>query len=81
MRWIHFTVIVLFIAFIIIFALQNLTPVLVSFLGFSLNIRVAVLVAILGAVTGGGSLLALLRRLYEGSWRVGSTSSTVSHHS
>ena len=80
MRWIHLTVIVLFAAFIVIFALQNLTSVLVSFLGFSLNAPVAVLVAVvyvLGAATG-GSLLALLRRSYEGSRGIGSTNTTAS---
>jgi lipopolysaccharide assembly protein A len=80
MRWIHLTVIVLFAAVVIIFALQNLRLVPVSFLGFGLNVPVAVLVAVaylLGAATG-SSLLALLRRSYAGSRRIGSTSTTGS---
>lgn len=80
MRWIHLTVIVLFAVFIVIFALQNFTSVQVSFLGFSLNAPVAVLVAVfyvLGAATG-GSLLALLRRSYAGSRRIGSDTTTIS---
>ena len=71
MRWVHLTVIVLFAAVIVIFALQNLALVHVSFLGFGLRIPTAVLVVIvyaLGAATG-GSLLALLRRSYAGSRR------------
>ena len=71
MRWVHLTVIVLFAAFIVIFALQNLKIIPVSFLGFGLNVPVAVLVVgvyALGAVTG-GSLIAMLRRSYEGSRR------------
>jgi lipopolysaccharide assembly protein A len=80
MRWVHLTVIVLFAAFVVIFGLQNLKLVPLSFLGFDLNLPVAVLVAVvyvLGAATG-GSLLALLRRSYEGSRRIGSTSTTAS---
>ena len=72
MRWLHLTVIVLFVAVIVIFALQNLKIVAVSFLGFGLNVPIAVLVAgvyALGAVTG-GSLMAMLRRSYEGSRRI-----------
>jgi uncharacterized integral membrane protein len=71
MRWLHLTVIVLFAAIIVIFALQNFSFVTVSFLGLRLNMPVALLAAIvyvLGAATG-GSLLALLRRSYQGSRR------------
>ena len=77
MRWIHLTVIVLFAAVVVIFALQNLTLARVSFLGFGLSVPIAVLVAIvyaLGAATG-GSLLALLRRSYAGSRRIPGVSS------
>ena len=69
MRWIHLIVIVLFAAAIIVFAVQNLASVTMSFLGFSLHAPLAVLAAIvylLGAVTG-GSLLALLRKSVRGS--------------
>jgi uncharacterized integral membrane protein len=71
MRWIHLCVIVLFAAAAIIFALQNLEIVTMTFLGFSARVPLALLAVImylLGAVSG-GSLLALLRRSYEGSKR------------
>ena len=57
----------LFAAAVLVFAIQNLQPVTVSFMGFSANTRLAILVAIiylLGTVTG-GSLWALLRRSVE----------------
>ena len=65
MRWIYLTMIVLLAAATIIFAVQNLETVSVSFLSFSVSVRLAnliFLVYISGAVTG-GSLFALLRRL------------------
>ena len=71
MRWIHLSVIVLFVAVIVIFAFQNLQLVTMSFLGFSARAPLALLIVViylLGAVTG-GSLLALLRRSYAGSRR------------
>jgi uncharacterized integral membrane protein len=71
MRWVCVAVIVLFAAATLTFALQNLEVVTMSFLGFSARAPLAVLVAVvylLGAATG-GSLLALLRRSYEGSKR------------
>ena len=69
MRWVYLGVIVLFAIAAIIFAVQNLEIVTVTFLGFNAGLRLAVLVAIaylLGAATG-GSLLALLRRSYHGA--------------
>ncbi|ANW05221.1 hypothetical protein [Bradyrhizobium icense] len=69
MRWIYLAVIILFAAATIIFALQNLEVVTMSFLGLNARVPLAVLVAVaylLGAATG-GSLFALLRRSYEGS--------------
>jgi lipopolysaccharide assembly protein A len=69
MRWIYLTVIVLFAAAIIIFALQNLEAVTIAFLGFSVRAPLAVLsvtVYVLGAITG-GSLFALLRRSVQAS--------------
>ena len=69
MRWIYMTAIVLFAIAILIFALQNLEPVTVSFLGSRIRAPLAVLavvIYVLGAATG-GSLLALLRRSYRGS--------------
>jgi lipopolysaccharide assembly protein A len=71
MRWIHLTVIALFVGAIIIFAVQNFQIVTMSFLGFSARAPLALLVGIvylLGMVTG-SSLLALLRRSLEGSKR------------
>jgi putative membrane protein len=71
MRWIYLAAIVLFAAATIIFALQNLEIVTMSFLGFNARAPLALLVGlvyILGAATG-GSLFALLRRSYEGSRR------------
>lgn len=69
MRWIYMAVIVLFAVAILVFALQNLEPVTVSFLGSRIRAPLALLtivIYVLGAVTG-GSLLALLRRSYQGS--------------
>jgi len=71
MRWIYFAVIVLFVAAMFIFALQNLEIVTMSFLTFRARAPLALLaiiVYLLGAATG-GSLLALLRRSYEGTQR------------
>ena len=69
MRWIHLGIIILFAAATIIFALQNFEIVTMSLLGFNARVPLALVVAIaylLGAATG-GSLLALLRRSYQGS--------------
>jgi lipopolysaccharide assembly protein A len=71
MRWIYLAIIIVFAAVTLIFALQNLDTVTMSFLGFSARAPLALLVPViylLGAATG-GSLLALLRRSYEGSKR------------
>ena len=69
MRWLHVTVITLFAAATIIFALQNLQIVTMSFLGFSVRAPLAILAAViyvLGAFTC-GSLFALLRHSLQGS--------------
>ena len=69
MRWLHLTVIILFAAATLIFALQNFAIVTMAFLGFSIRAPLAVLVAVvyvLGMVTG-GSLWSLLRRSLQGS--------------
>jgi lipopolysaccharide assembly protein A len=71
MRWIYLTIIALFVATTVIFAIQNFEIVTMSFLGFSARAPLALLVAliyVLGMVTG-GSLLALLRRSLQGSRR------------
>jgi lipopolysaccharide assembly protein A len=73
MRWIHLTVIVLFAVATVLFAVQNLEIVTMSFLGFRARAPLALLVAIvylLGMATG-GSLWALLRRSLHGSQLVG----------
>ncbi|WP_245513251.1 hypothetical protein [Rhizobium sp. BK376] len=69
MRWIYLVVALLFCLFTLIFAIQNLEATTVSFLSFSVRMPLAVLtvvVYLLGTATG-GSLLALLRRAYQGS--------------
>jgi len=71
MRWVYLAVIILFAVATIIFAVQNLETVTVTFLGFNAGLRLAVLVGIvylLGAATG-GSLFAVLRRSYHGATR------------
>ena len=71
MRWVHLAVIVLFVAVILIFAVQNFEIITVSFLGSSARMPLALLAGIvylLGMVTG-GSLLSLLRWSLEGSRR------------
>jgi uncharacterized integral membrane protein len=69
MRWVYLTVVVLFVVAILIFVVQNVETVTMSFLGLSVRVPLAVLAAvayILGAVTG-GSLFALLRKSVQGS--------------
>ena len=71
MRWIHLAVIVLFAIATLIFAVQNLQIVTMSFLGISARVPLALLVAViyvLGMATG-GSLWALLRRSLHGARR------------
>jgi lipopolysaccharide assembly protein A len=70
-RWIYFAVVVLIAAATVIFALQNLQIVSVSFLASTLSAPLALLVFVvyvLGAATG-GSLYALLRKSVQGSRR------------
>jgi uncharacterized integral membrane protein len=69
MRWFHLAVIIVFVAVIVVFAAQNLQVVNVSLLSMSVHTRLAFLIVViylLGAATG-GSLLALLRRSFEGA--------------
>ena len=64
MRWVYLIVIIVFAAAIVLFAIQNRELVTMSFLGFSVRAPLAVLaviVYVLGAITG-GSLFAVLRR-------------------
>ena len=63
MRWVYLIAIILFAAAVVLFAIQNLQLTTMSFLGFSIRAPlalVAVVVYVLGALTG-GSLFALLR--------------------
>ena len=69
MRWVHLIVIALFAAATFTFAIQNIEPVTMSFLGFSARLPLALVVAavyVLGMATG-GSLWVLLRRSFHGS--------------
>jgi putative membrane protein len=69
MRWVYLLIIIVFALATLIFAVQNLDVVTVSFLSMRVAAPLALLVLIiyvLGAVTG-SSMLALLRRSYRGS--------------
>jgi len=69
MRWIYLAINILFLATTIIFAVQNLQVVTISFLGLGLRAPLALLVVVIyviGAVTG-GTLFALLRKSVERS--------------
>jgi uncharacterized integral membrane protein len=69
MRWVYLTVIIVFLAATIIFVVQNVGVVTMSFLGLGIRAPLALLAAvayILGALTG-GSLYALLRKSVSGS--------------
>jgi uncharacterized integral membrane protein len=69
MRWLYLTIVVLFVALMIVLIIQNREAVTVAFLGFSIRAPLALVAAgiyVLGAITG-GSLLALLRRSIEGA--------------
>jgi lipopolysaccharide assembly protein A len=69
MRWVHLTIVVLFIAIMIVFVIQNRAVIPMAFLGFGIRAPLALIVAgfyALGAITG-GSLFALLRRSFEAS--------------
>jgi uncharacterized integral membrane protein len=64
LRWVYLIIIIVFVAAIVIFGIQNREMVTISFLGFGLRAPLsilAVIVYVLGAITG-GSLYALLRK-------------------
>ena len=64
MRWVYLTVIILFVVAIVLFSIQNVQSVTLSFVGFSIRTPLAILTAVvyaLGAITG-GSLFAALRK-------------------
>jgi lipopolysaccharide assembly protein A len=70
-RWIYLAIVVVFVAALIIFVLQNTQSVGISFLALGVTLPLAVLVFVvyvLGALSG-GSLYALLRRSFAGSRR------------
>jgi putative membrane protein len=67
MRYVHVAIIVVFVAVTVIFALQNLQSVTMSFLGYSVRMPMALqalVIYLLGMATG-GSLWSLLRRSIE----------------
>jgi lipopolysaccharide assembly protein A len=71
MRWIYLAVIAAVAAATLIFALQNLQSVTISFLGLSISAPLALLVIVIyliGMATG-GSAWALLRWAVQGSKR------------
>ena len=71
MRWVYVGIVAIFAAAIVLFALQNLQIVTVSFLGFSARAPLALtimLVYLLGMATG-SSLIAVLRRSIEAARR------------
>jgi len=64
MRWVYLIIVIVFLAVLVIFCVQNLQTATMSFLGFSVSaplVVLAVIVYVLGAITG-GSLYALLRK-------------------
>jgi lipopolysaccharide assembly protein A len=73
MRWVYLIIVIVFVAALVIFGIQNLQTVTMSFLGFSVSaplVVVAVILYVLGAITG-GSLYALLRKSVQesrGGW-------------
>jgi lipopolysaccharide assembly protein A len=70
-RWLYLAIVIVFVAALIIFVVQNTTSVDVSFLALGATLPLAGLVFIvyvLGALSG-GSLYALLRRSVAGSRR------------
>lgn len=74
MRWVHVTIIVVFVTATLIFGMQNREMVTMDFLGFSLRAPLAIMAAcfyVLGAITG-GSLFALLRKSVTASRQSGS---------
>ena len=68
MRWVYLGVVVVFVAALVIFAVQNTGGVTVAFLSWTISAPIALVALaayILGAATG-GSLYGLLRRSVQG---------------
>jgi lipopolysaccharide assembly protein A len=64
MRWVYLIIVIVFVAGLVVFGIQNLQTATMSFLGFSVSAPLVVLAVVFyvgGAVTG-GSLYALLRK-------------------
>jgi lipopolysaccharide assembly protein A len=64
MRWVYLIIVIVFVAALVVFGVQNLQTATMSFLGFSVSAPLVVLAVVFyvgGAVTG-GSLYALLRK-------------------
>ena len=73
MRWVYLAIVVVFVAAIVIFVVQNVGLVTMSFLGFGVRAPLAILAVVayvLGAITG-GSVYALLRKSVSGSQLTG----------
>lgn len=73
MRWINIVVSVIFVAAVLIFAVQNFQTVTVAFLSLRIGAPMAVLaivIYLLGMFTG-GSVWSLIRWAIEGSKRPG----------
>jgi lipopolysaccharide assembly protein A len=71
-RWFYLAIVILFVAALMVFVVQNTQSVSMAFLSFGVTLPLAVLalvVYVLGALTG-GSLYALIRRSLAGSRRV-----------
>ena len=69
MRWIYTAIVAIFCLAMVVFALQNLEIVTMSFLGIRVRLPLALLavaIYIAGAITGGG-LFALIRQSLERS--------------
>ena len=69
MRWFYTLVVIVILAVIVIFALQNLGPVSVQFLSVSLELPIAVFtiaIYLIGMVTG-SSLIGMVRTSYRKS--------------
>ena len=73
MRWFHLAVIIVFALATLIFAVQNLQTVTITFLGFSMSLPLAlqaIIIYLLGMATG-GSIWSLLRNSmsYHEGWQ------------
>jgi uncharacterized integral membrane protein len=67
-RWVYLAIVVVFVAALVVFVLQNTESVSVSFFTWAIDLPIAVVVFVvyvLGALTG-GSLYGLLRRSVAG---------------